>query len=159
MSGFRRKDTVIIVRRHKNGQKFDEATVVAVGPKWITVEHTVGGHKVTDQFGAYDHCLKNFGDVAKITTLAEWVEEAVDFNDMAAKGRERVDRLVRGTALLEPDQADTWVADDKAKAIEAFNAKPDRPAWMSAFFAGYLEAADQAIADLMGYKADLYGWK
>lgn len=80
-----------------------------------------------------------------------------DLAFVRAQGREAVNRLVRGTALLEPgEETDGWVLLHKAKVIESFHTKT-RTAEETAFLDGFIEAADEAIADLQAYKNKLYG--
>jgi hypothetical protein len=74
------------------------------------------------------------------------------------RGIVAVDRLVRGTALLEPgEEANSWVARNLAELFKIFNAKEDKTGVELAAFAGFSDAADEAIKDLAAYKNRLYG--
>jgi hypothetical protein len=81
--------------------------------------------------------------------------------DYRAEGRIAIDRFVRGTALLPTSGEKTgWIQAnlDKFEAAMAEQGD-DVPDHLAAFAEGFREAAKEALADLIAYKANLYGWK
>ena len=109
-------------------------------------EYTDDGHQLDE------------GDSAAEARLARKALGLPDLEAARAKGREVVDKLVRDTASLPPEDVDFWLHHYHENVVTSFNAMADRPAEQVAFFGGYSEAAKEAMEDLAGYKDRLYGW-